>query len=206
MFLIIPLAIFLASIFALVWLISRKFVYLKKLSPEVIENSMSNGQGFWSEFFPGFANKFDKDRWQKHKMSFLAEFEKFLRRLRLVSLKIDIFTNKLINRTRRSLIDHEKSVNGSIDSVQTALETKSDLVVIDKAKALKEEEQALIIEIAKNPNDPELYKELGKIYIKTGEMIDAVESFKKALELDPGDDGIRAKLEKAEKRLGKMPT
>ena len=60
-------------------------------------------------------------------------------------------------------------------------------------------------EIAKNPKDAELYKELGQIYLKTGEDSDAFESFKKALELNPGDAETKAKLNKVAVKLENPP-
>lgn len=213
MFLLVPLAILLVSLVGIVWLIGRKFVYLKKLSPEIVEETaVANGNGgspnFWAEFFPELAAKLEKSRWQKYKLAFLAESEKFLRKLRLVSLKIDASTNKLIHKIRQSLIHHEKMAsekmaNGAGD-IQGESEVKFNLAIIDKTKMLKEEEHRLIIEIAKNPNDAELYKELGKISVRLGEISDAVESFTKALELDPGDEEIRAKLERVKKKLEKI--
>ena len=205
MYFIVPFGIFLVSLFGIVWLVSRKFVYLKKLSPEVIEGSNGGNSGFWAEFFPGIAAKLEKSRWHKYRILFLAESEKFLRKLRLISLKIDTSTNRLINQIRKSLIHHEKLVNGVGGGVevQGEPEVKPNVLEIDKLKVLREDEQKLIIEIAKNPRDSELYKELAKIYIKVGETIDAVESFKKALELDPGDDAVRARLEKLKQRLAK---
>lgn len=173
-------------------------------------NDNGGTHGFWAEFFPGLAAKFEKSKWQKYKLAFLAESEKFLRKLRLISLKIDTSTNKLIHKIRQSLIHHEKMAseklaNGAAE-LQGESEIKPDLVAVDKIKVLREEEHRLIIEIAKNPSDAELYKELGKICVRLGEISDAVESFTKALELDPGDDEIRAKLERAKKRLEKLPT
>ena len=61
----------------------------------------------------------------------------------------------------------------------------------------------MILEIAKNPKDAELYKKLGQVYLRTGESGDAFESFKKALELNPDDAETKTKLEKISSRLNK---
>lgn len=191
----------------------RKFVYLKKLSPEIVDETVAaNGNGgnqnFWAEFFPGLAAKLEKSKWQKYKLAFLTEFEKFLRKLRLVFLKIDTLTNKLIQKIRQVLLYHEKITSEKLNTgsvmVQGDIQVRPDIISVpDKTKILREEEHQLIIEIAKNPRDAELYKELGKICVRLGEISDAVESFTKALELDPEDDEIRGKLERAKKRLEK---
>jgi tetratricopeptide (TPR) repeat protein len=206
MYLLIPLIAFLASLSLVAWLIARKFVYLRKLAPEALENSVAVRDNFWAELFPEPIGFLRKIKIREYGVAFLAEFEKFLRRLRLISLRIDTLTNRLIHKVRRTTIHHEgiltkeaeiKSEQGAEISTQTGNGAKK--------KDLKEEEQRLIIEIAKNPKDAELYKKLGNIYMKTGEWHDAFESFKKALELDPEDANIRIKLERASKKIEKPP-
>ena len=64
---------------------------------------------------------------------------------------------------------------------------------------LKQEEQRLIIEIAKDPKNSLLYRMLGDIYVKTKEIDDAIQSYKKAIELEPTDQSSLDKLEKLEK-------
>ncbi len=197
MFFFIPFSIFLVSLFLTVWIVVRKFVYLRKLTPEVLESSAAVQENFWAEFFPELTDYLKKVKVREYGVIFLAEFEKFLRRLRLISLKIDTLTNRLIHKVRKTTVHHEgiltkeaeaENGRGAETPVQTGKEAKK--------KDLKEEEQRLIIEIAKNPKDAGLYKELGRIYMKTGEWHDAAESFKKALELNPEDNEAKTKLEK----------
>ena len=202
MFFWVPFGIFVISLIAIGWIISRKFIYLKKLNPEAIEDSAEIQGGFWEDFFPGLSAFLKNINLREYRLNFLAEFEKFLRKLRLISLKIDTTTNRLIHRVRKSVVHHEGLINGEA-AAQVEREIINAEVHGSGERDLKEMEQQLIIEIAKNPKDSQLYKKLGNIYMKTGEWHDAVESFKKALELEPGDDAIRAKLEKLEKRLAK---
>jgi len=189
MYLLIPLIIFLTSLLLIVWVVARKFVYLRKLTPEVLEGSTAQ-EGFWSELFPELAVSLSKVKIREYGVTFLAEFEKFLRKLRLVSLKIDTLTNRLIHKVRKTTVHHEEVL-----SKRAEMEEKSLAEANGGKKDLKEEEQELIIEIAKNPKDVGLYKKLGRIYLKTGESGDAYESFKKAVELDPEDSEARAELE-----------
>ena len=203
MYLLIPLIIFLASLLLTVWIVTRKFVYLRKLAPEALENSAAVQENFWAEFFPELAGFFKKIKIREYGVAFLAEFEKFLRRLRLISLKIDTLTNRLIHRVRKTAVHHE-----GILTKEAEIENERGIEIAGngmKKRDLIEDEQKLIIEIAKNPKDAELYKKLGQIYLKTGDDGDALESFKKALELNPEDKEIKAKLEKIAAKSGKLP-
>lgn len=205
-FFLIPFCIFLASLLLTARVIARKFVYLKKLTPEALEGSAAVQENFWAELFPELAGLLKKIKVREYGVALLAEFEKFLRRLRLISLKIDTLTNRLIHKVRRSTVYHEEILTKEAEvNNEREAEMSSQTGNGAKKNDLKEEEQRLIIEIAKNPKEAELYKELGDIYVKTGEWSDAVESFKKALELDPEDESVKNKLEQASKRLEKMP-
>ena len=186
MFIILPLAIFLISIAAIFWLTARKFVYLKKLAPGVIDGSNVAQENFLAEFFPEVAQHLKMAKLQKYGAAILAEFEKLLRRLRLISLRIDTFMSQLVHRVRKSNARREETL-GKETEAEVEKEASKPIRVNDVKKDLKEEEQRLIIEIAKNPKDAELYKKLGQVYLRTGESGDAFESFKKALELNPDD-------------------
>jgi tetratricopeptide (TPR) repeat protein len=200
MFFIIPLVVFIGSLTGIFWIIARKFVYLKKLTPEILTGSEQNEKSFWAEFFPEIAQRISRLSLHEYRVNFLAEFEKILRKLRLLSLRIDTFTNSLIHRVRKTVVEHEELISGEI-ALQGAQEIESQNASNGANKDPREEEQKLIIEIARNPKDSKLYKKLGNIYLKIGEWNDAYESFKKALELDPTDDVIRNKLEKLTKKI-----
>ena len=192
-----------ASTITLVYIVMRKFTYLKKLTPEAFGASEAE-DGFWAELFPEIAAYFKKINLREHRINFLADFEKTLRRLRLVSLKVDTLTNRLIHSVRKSATHHE----GILSQEKEYKEEQEAKVFVTKKPVtkmdLKAEEQRLIIEIAKNPKDATLYRELGNIYMKTGEINDAWESFKKALELEPTDEESKGKLEKLSKKLEKL--
>jgi len=203
MFLIIPLAIFVVSISAIIWIVSRKFVYLKKLAPDAVEATVGVKESFWAELYPEIAAFFGKINLRSYGVNILNEFEKLLRRLRLVSLQADDFTNRLIHRVRTSSKKHEEILNKETAATAEEKAEAGDLLgeLGDSAENLKQKEQLMIIEIAKSPKDADLYKNLGIIYMKTGEWQDAKQSFEKALELNPGDDIIKRKLGRV---LGKL--
>ena len=204
MFFLIPLGIFLISLFLITWLVARKFVYLKKLAPGVINNSDVTQESFLAEFFPEMAQHLKMAKLQEYSAAVLAEFEKLLRRLRLISLRIDTLMSQLVHRVRKSNARREEIlVKETVAEAEK--EVSKPIRISDVKKDLKEEEQRLIIEIAKNPKDAELYKKLGQVYLKTREGRDAFESFKKALELNPEDRETKAKLEKIAAKLDKLP-
>ena len=65
----------------------------------------------------------------------------------------------------------------------------------------KKEEHVLIIEIAKNPKSPELYKKLADLYILEENFSDAVEALETAMKLNPEDKKTAAKLRAVQKAL-----
>ena len=203
MYLIIPLGIFFGAIITIFWIISRKFVYLKKLTPEAVENvfeSNGNHSSFFAELFPEMTIFFKRVNLRAYGVDILTEFEKLLRKLRLISLKIDGLTNRLIYRVRRSTKKHEQIL---IKEAELEEEKLSDFEYNDLGSDvdLKEKEQLLIIEIAKNPKDARLYNELGNLYMRTGEYEDAKNSFEKILELEPENEAIHRKLARVLSKL-----
>jgi tetratricopeptide (TPR) repeat protein len=210
MFFIIPLTIFAVSMGLGIWLVTRKFVYLKKLTPEAIApDTLTTQNGFWTEFFPEFNSWTKKINLQEYKINFLAEFEKFLRKFRLLFLKIETLNSKLIHKVRKTTIEQGEAMEAlnekTIEEAQqlAIIKTKAEEKK-DEERDLKEKEQKLIIEIAKDPKNAELYKGLGRLYVKTRNWEDAYESFKKAVELSPEDAGANQELDKVSKRIKKV--
>lgn len=202
MYLYLPLGIFLGSLIFVVWVIARKFSYLKKLTPEAVE-SISTDHGFWKEMFPEIYTYFVRINLRQHAVSVLAEFEKALRKLRLLSLKFDTLTNKAIHKVRESAKDQEAIIEKKSEQEIEIKPIEIDPFELGTAtkEELKQKEQYLIIEIAKNPKDAPLYKELGSLYMRTGELDDAKQSFEKALEYDLEDETIKRKLGKVLAKL-----
>ncbi len=75
MYFYIPFGIFAVSVLAIIWIVSRKFVYLKKLEPETIEAS-SAGVGFWEEMFPEAIAGLRKIKLRQFGVNILSELEK----------------------------------------------------------------------------------------------------------------------------------
>ena len=180
MYLIIPIGIFLLSVAGIVYILVKKFVYLRKLSPEAINDTSGTKNMFWSDMFPEISRWMASINWREHRVRLTDESEKFVRRLRLIFLKIETFTHNVSMRLRRSKKHHEAIL------VKEEQEMVEDAVLpIAPLLDPKEEEQHLIMEIAKNPKDPLLYLRLGDVYMKTGDKDNARLSFETVLQLDP---------------------
>lgn len=200
MYLIIPLtiaALFIFIVFCVVW---RKFPYLKKLSEPAVVSPSPNEVSllvFLSEFFPEIVQYVKKIDLNSHKNNLLKEFEKFLRRLRVTSLKLDRFTNSLLAKIKTEVLKNEEQPVVEFKELPVTQNVRRE----NPAEKYKREEQLLIIEIARNPKNPELYKKLAEVYVALKNFSDAKESLEAALELDPADEKIKEKLEEVKKLL-----
>lgn len=210
MYIIIPLVSFLIAVALIILIIARKFVYLKKLTPETIDETIGSHENFLVELFPELTTYLKKVSLRSYGVNLLTEFEKLLRKLRLISMKVDTVTNQLIHRVRKEAKQQEAilSKEATLEEEKLAeLESEEEELenLGDSQEDLKKKEQLLIIEIAKNPKDPQLYLELGNIYMRVGEYEDAKNSFAKAVELNPDDNRLKRKLSRAISKLQKFP-
>ena len=196
MYIIIPLAIMVASLAGAFYVASRKFVYLRKLDPSAVQDAPADFHDFRRGLFPEMVGAWKALDLRQHTAAFLTEMEKVLRKLRLVFLRVDTAMHQLIQKMRKTTEHHEKIQEKR--EADEAMAQQADSISSSASTVLdpREEEQRLIVEIAKNPKNPELYKELGMIYIEIGEDDDARQSFEKALELDPEDILVQNKLRK----------
>src|SRR3989338_4877648 len=197
MYIFVPLIIIAVSASIIVVIIGRKFPYLKKLP---VEAGAVSEVGLLEGFLPEIYHFFKKIDLGLYRDLFFKELEKFLRRLRVVSLRIDSFTKYLIDKIRINGVKKEKS-----QRLMAEQETKEEVIPVRTKISLeekqKQEEHALIIEIAKNPKSPELYKRLADLYILMENFPDATEVLETALKLDPEDKKTAAKLRAVQKAL-----
>lgn len=199
MFIIVPLLLIIGSLAGIAIIINRKLPYLKKLTPEAHEPSGNIVQ----EFFPELLTWLNSMKFKDYKQLSLIELEKLLRRLRVVSLKIDYMSDSLIKKIRRvnlannleRAVMDSRTLSQSAEPVPTA--KPSEEIKTDELKA---QEQKLIIDIAKNPKDPQLYEALGDLYLKLNSAQDAKESYEAALELSPSDIALARKYSRLLKR------
>lgn len=198
MFFFIPFGILVLAVGGIVWLVSRKFSYLRKLAPDTLAEAVESRGNFWVEMYPELTAYLRRINLRAYGVNLLNEFEKTLRKLRLVSLKIDSQTNQLIHRVRQSSKKQEAILSEEAKREEVRLAEEEEDIGYEelgnRPEELKQKEQLLIIEIAKHPKDALLYKELGVVYMRLAEWGDARQSFETAIVLDPTDEGIKRKL------------
>ena len=197
MFILIPLILILGSVVGISIIIFRKMPYLNRLTPEI---HVSTQTGVWSDIltdlFPEFSEGFKGLKFREYGNLWLVELEKFIRRLRVFSLKMDRISDSWIKRIRRSSNGFMKTVSDVVENVESSgvlvpmIQPVPAIILED----MKKEEQRLIIEIAKNPKDFKLYEILGDVYLKTNNFSDAKESYEAAIELNPHNEELQKKL------------
>ncbi len=205
MYIALPLAIFVLAILLIAIIAGRKFVYLRKLDTKAITESPANKKTFWPEMFPEFVSAAEKIKWREHRLQMLTESEKSLRKLRLFFLKIEAFTHRLINSIRRST-KHDEQILIQQEKEEERKEELKKEEILETKKDPKEEEQHLIMRIAQNPKDAELYRELGMLYIEMGSFDEAIQCFQAILLLDPADMDAKNRVEELKERSKKETT
>ena len=226
MFILIPLSLIVLSILGIALIIFRKKSYISKLytlntaglrsAVGFGEASGSNVAGYnfgWksygADFFPEIKVLIDKLELGKYKVHWLVEAEKFFRKARVMSLKLDRMSDSMIKKIRKIHLNDQLNGHAAKEAVELSINTKDEgpmekVNTTDGAVSmtfLKNEEQTLIIEIARNPKDAGLYEQLGDIYMEMGNWTDAKESYEASIELNPQDGSLKQKLSSALEKL-----
>lgn len=199
MFILFPLFLILASILGITIIAYRKMQYLKKLTPE----SHEVGDTIFHDLFPEMIHWFKHGHVKEYRQSFLKEIEKLLRRLRLASLKVDHASDALIKKIRKVHLSNHLEQQALRDTrmLENPPSVLNDPVEIeDPLKDLKDQEQQLIIEIAKNPKDASLYERLGDLYMSMHNREEAIEAYEAALGFNPINDVLAQKYSQLLKR------
>ncbi|MBI2068568.1 MAG: tetratricopeptide repeat protein [Candidatus Yanofskybacteria bacterium] len=191
MYLLIPLILILASAGGIFFIVWRKVPYLKKLTVTDVQS----GQSIWSDLFPELANGVNSTRLKHYRGVWLLELEKFLRRLRLMSMKMDRMSDSLIKRIRN--VTERKHPSAGVSPAASASPSATAESIRETVEDLKREEQKLIIEIAKDPKNSSLYEVLGDLYVKMSNFADAKESYEAAIELNPANEELKKKHSQA---------
>ncbi len=189
MFIIIPLVFVAISLLGIAIIVRPKLPYLRKLSPDAHQV----GEHLIEDYFPELVQWVNNIPWREFRKNSLREIEKLLRRLRLILLKIDHVSDRLIKRVRRTHVaDHVEQVVNSIEKLpepMVSLPTPSEPTLED----LKAQEQQLIIDISQDPKNPQLYETLGDLYVKIGSDQDAQEAYEAALGFNPDNQVLARK-------------
>lgn len=189
----------LASVVGISIIIFRKMPYLNKLTPEA-----HMGGNILDDLFPELSDVFENLKFKEYGNLWLIELEKFLRRLRVVSLKMDRISDSWIKKIRSGNISRTTASivtekTGAVDVSIPKIQSSLGVTIED----MKKEEQRLIIEIAKNPKDATLYEVLGDLYLKMNNPSDAKESFEAAIELNPNNEELKKKISLALEKMAK---
>ena len=178
-FWLIPLILIGGSLYGIGHIIRPRFKEIKQKEglPEIKD-------GFWHLMLPEFFYFWDRIDFHGFKRNVLTDYEKFLRRIKVLSLRTDNFVNKLLEqRQKKTLPKPEfKELNSKGQKEENIY--------------FKTRENNLIAEIAKNPKDKNLYRALGALYLDNKMYSDAKEVFNVILELDPSEEQVKDTLEK----------
>ena len=209
MFLFFPLLLIIISVLGISAIVWRKRTYLNKLydigiAGGGVAGPISNGSNLsWTDFglelLPELKNLLSKLKINAYKTTWLIEAEKFLRRSRLIFLKIDRFSDLLIKKIRRVHVNGQLH-SYSIETKESQNRTEESKQVQDQVMSpafLKNEEERLIMEIAKSPKEGKLYEALGDLYLEMKNWTDAKESYEASIELNPRDESLKQKLSSA---------
>ncbi|TSC90573.1 MAG: hypothetical protein G01um10142_398 [Parcubacteria group bacterium Gr01-1014_2] len=185
MYLLIPLILVAGSALGIGYIVWPKFREVKAKGDlaEVKED-------FWHLMFPELMHFFNfaQSKFKVFKRNAAVDYEKFLRRVKILSLRTHNLTDKLLEKRQKNDIKTEFKEANSPSNGQA-------VNIYFKAK-----ENNLIAEISKNPKDKNLYKSLAALYMESKMFDDAEEAYNVVLELDPNDLESMEALEK----IGKM--
>lgn len=192
MFIAIPLLIFAAAGLAIGIIVWRKLPQLSSMPPE----TRTVGGSLAKEMFPEIAElvgHVDLSLWRERT---LRELEKLLRWLRLALGIVTRGADHLIHRVRQEHLQ-SKPLERIVEETHTAAVEPPPADIVQQenpAVLLRHREQELIVAIAQNPRDPQLYKEIGELYAKLKSYGDAKEAFETALKLRPKDAKAQQEL------------
>jgi tetratricopeptide (TPR) repeat protein len=82
-------------------------------------------------------------------------------------------------------------------------EEEPDEIDMEDTEQVRQEEQRLIVAIAQNPKDAQLFSQLARVYMRLQNYGDAVEALTAATKLVPDDEMMAKRLERARRRKEK---
>jgi tetratricopeptide (TPR) repeat protein len=202
LFLTIPLGLALGSLVVITVVVWRKMPYLRKLTPE----SHEVGETVLHDFAPELIAWIHSIPWRQYVHNVLVEFEKALRRGRLLMSSLDRVSDRVIRRVRRvheeTARQHEQIVTERKEEAARQ-EEEPDEIDMEDPDQLRQEEQRLIVAIAQHPKDVDLYSRLARVYMRLQNFTDAVEALTAASKLAPDDELLKTRLDRARQRKEK---
>lgn len=206
MFITVPLTVALGSCVALAVLVWRKWPFLKKLEPD----AHPVGRTFLHDLAPEAAERLGFVQWQSLWRHALAGAEGSLGVLRSALTAIGQASERMMSSVKTVRENVRQRQEQTAEPMLPAAPQPARLERNDTAereRLLKAEEQRLIVDIAQDPKNADLYQSLARVYTKLGNLADAAESLKAATKLAPEDAELaerlarlQARVEKAEKK------
>ena len=198
LFILIPLILTVTSAGGVVFIVWRKLSRLKEVTVSEVAADVFDVKRDWRkiayDFCPEVIDWAKKIKLEKYKEMWLIELEKFLRRLRVASLKMDRWSDTLIKKIRKGVYSND-SLTYPVKEENKNRPIKSNLEIEKhEREEFKKGEQGLILEIAKNPKSAPPYEELGDLYSKMGDYQDAKEAYEAAIELNSNNEALNKKL------------
>jgi CubicO group peptidase (beta-lactamase class C family) len=94
----------------------------------------------------------------------------------------------------RTLLKKAAEINGSGAAFSRALSSYAH--ILSNAGRVDDGLELLLLTVESYPREANLYDSIGEFYLKTGNKVKAIESYKKALQLDPNLESSKRMLEK----------
>ena len=137
----------------------------------------------------------------------LVEFEKLLRKGRLLMSSLDRMSDKVIRKVRtvhQETAKQEQVITAQRQEDQARMTEEPDEIDMDDPEQLRQEEQRLIVAIAQNPKEVDQIIRLARIYVRLEAYQDAVEAFEAAAKLSPENEVLQKRLKRARELLEKQ--
>jgi len=129
MYIIIPVTFIVLSVVGIGLIVWRKFEFLKKLTPDEDHKDIH----LLELYFPEVKAKYEGIDISEYKKLWLSETEKMLRKLRMVSLKVDRISDSMIKRVRHA---HTQEQAKSAEMQEKSVEESFKFIFKEKLKAV----------------------------------------------------------------------
>jgi len=129
----------LASVVGILFIISRKFSYLKRISPDIIIETDID-RGFFSTYFKEVLSYLSSLNIRGESVKILAEIEKMLRSIKLMFLRVERHISHLINSIQEAVKEQESLIaQQKIEAIQ---KTESATVIVSDSVSIGNKERA----------------------------------------------------------------
>lgn len=129
----------LASVIGILFIISRKFSYLKRISPDIIIETDID-RGFFSTYFKEILSYLSSLNIRGESVKILAEIEKLLRSIKLMFLRVERHISHLINNIQEAVKEQESLI--AQQKIEAMQKTESATVIVSDSVSISNRERA----------------------------------------------------------------